>query len=78
MSCIRGPCRPRTKVSEHGGGVRLVVGVGCGVYRSPHTGCYTFVQILECQANYMVKEEIEDCWSEDASLSDTVVDVEWC
>ena len=39
---------------------------------------HPFVQILECQTDYMVKEEIEECWSEDAALLNTVVDVEWC
>ena len=37
----------------------------------------TFSGVLEGLVDNVVKEQVEESWSKDASLSDTVVDTEW-
>jgi hypothetical protein len=36
----------------------------------------TFVDVLEGLADDVIEEEVEECWSEDTSLTDAVVDAE--
>lgn len=38
---------------------------------------YAFVDAFESLADNVVKEKVEECWGEDTTLTDTVVDVEY-
>lgn len=38
---------------------------------------YAFVDAFESLADNVVEEKVEECWGEDTTLTDTVVDVEY-